>query len=109
MIKLVALVKKKPGLSTAQFRDYWVNTHAPLARRIPGIRGYRINVAGDAGAMASAPYQGSAEIWFDNRAAMEAGLSSPQGDVAGADTDRFAESVTFLVCEEHVVLDEGAA
>lgn len=105
MIKLVALVRKKEDLSRDAFRDYWIRSHAPLARRIPGMRGYRINVAGNAGDLPSAPYDGSAEIWFEDRAQMEAGLSSPQGVVAGADTDHFAESVTFLVCDEHVVID----
>lgn len=106
MIKLVALVTKKEGLSRDAFRDYWIRSHAPLARRIPGMRGYRINVAGNPGNMPPAPYDGSAEIWFEDRASMEAGLSSPQGEIAGADTDRFAESVTFLVCDEHVVIDQ---
>lgn len=107
MIKLVALVKRKAGLSQDRFRAYWVDRHAPLARQIPGMRGYRINVALDAGGLPSAPYDGSAEIWFDDRAAMDTGLGSPQGDIAGADTENFADSVTFLVTEEHVVLGEG--
>jgi uncharacterized protein (TIGR02118 family) len=104
MIKLVALVRKKPGLTVAAFRDYWVGTHAPLAAAIPGMRGYRINIAGDPGAHPPAAYDGSAEIWFDDRAAMEAGLGSPEGEVAGNDTAQFAESIEFLVTEEHVIL-----
>lgn len=106
MIKLVALVKRKTGMPTEQFRDYWIGTHAPLARQIPGMRGYRINIAGDPGNMPAAPYDGSAEIWFDDPAAMTAGLSSPENDVAGADTANFADSVTFLVCDETVVIDQ---
>jgi uncharacterized protein (TIGR02118 family) len=107
MIKLVALVRKRAGMDRDAFRDYWIGTHAPLAAAIPGMRGYRINVAGDPGDQPPAPYDGSAEIWFDDRAAMEAGLGSEQGRIAGDDTARFAESVEFLVAEEHVVLPEG--
>ncbi|MEM7566316.1 MAG: EthD family reductase [Pseudomonadota bacterium] len=109
MIKLVALVRKKPDMGRQTFADYWTQVHAPLAAAIPGMRGYRINIAGDPGDMAPAPYDGSAEIWFDDQAAMEAGLSSPEGVVAGDDTDNFAAEVTFLVCEEHVVLPKGPA
>ena len=110
MIKLVALVKRKSTLSQEDFRDYWVNVHAPLARRIPGMRGYRINVADDPGAMPPAPYDGSAEIWFDDRGAMEKGLSSPENDVAGADVVNFADELAFMVCEhEAVIIDQGAA
>lgn len=86
------------------FRDYWLTVHAPLAAAIPGMLGYRINIAGDPGAQPPAPYDGSAEIWFDDRAAMEAGLASEQGRVAGADTAHFTAAITFLVTEEHVIL-----
>ena len=109
MIKLVALVTRKPGMTPEAFRDYWLGTHAPLAAAIPGMRGYRINIAGDPGAQPPAPYDGSAEIWFDDRAAMEAGLASPEGDVAGADTAHFTAAITFLVTEEHVILPRAAA
>lgn len=91
-------------MTVEAFRDYWLGTHAPLAAAIPGMRGYRINIAGDPGAMAAASYDGSAEIWFDDRPAMEAGLGSPQGKVAGDDTAHFTESIAFLVTEEHVIL-----
>ncbi len=109
MIKLVALVRKKRGMTAGAFRAYWLETHAPLAAAIPGMRGYRINIAGDPGDMAPAGYDGSAEIWFDDRASMEAGLGSPEGDIAGDDTVHFTESIEFLVTEEHVILPKVAA
>jgi uncharacterized protein (TIGR02118 family) len=108
MIKLVALVRKRADMSGAAFADYWLHAHAPLAAAIPGMRGYRINIAGDPGAMLPAGFDGSAEIWFDDRAAMEAGLASPEAAIAGADVARFAEPVRFLVCEEHVILPARA-
>lgn len=104
MVKLVALVRKRPGMTRDAFADYWTGTHAPLAARIPGMRGYRINLAGDPGDMPAAPYDGSAEIWFDSRGVMEAGLASPEGVIAGADVANFAEDLTFLVTDEHVVI-----
>lgn len=108
MIKLIALVKKKSSMTTEEFRDYWVNTHAPLARQIPGMRGYRINVADNPGDMTPAPYDGSAEIWFDDRPAMEAGLSSPENDVAGGDVVNFADDLAFMICEdEAIVIDQS--
>lgn len=111
MIKLVALVRKKTGLSTEAFRRHWLEVHAPLAAAIPGMRGYRINIAGEPGDRPSAPYAGSAEIWFDDRAALEAGLASAQGAIAGDDTLRFVDGIEFLVTEEHVILPrpDGAA
>ncbi len=104
MIKLVALVTRKAGLSQAEFRDYWLGVHAPIASKIPGMLGYRINVAAEPGEMHPAPYHGSAEIWFSDRAMMEAGLASPQGVLAGNDTGNFADGIEFLVTEETVVI-----
>lgn len=109
MIKLIALVKKKSTMTTREFRDYWVDVHAPLARRIPGMRGYRINVADDSGDMPPAPYDGSAEIWFDDRAAMEAGLASPENDVAGSDVVNFTDDLVFMICEDEAVIVDQAA
>ncbi len=106
MIKLVALVKKRSDLSAEAFAEYWLKTHAPLAAAIPGMRGYRINIAGDPGDMAPAGFDGSAEIWFDTRAAMEAGLGSPEGQIAGDDTAHFTSAIEFLVTEEHVILPQ---
>ena len=54
MVKLIALVKRKSSMSVAEFRAYWGDVHAPLARAIPGMRGYRINVADDPGSMPAA-------------------------------------------------------
>ena len=108
MIKLVALVRRRADLTEAAFADHWLRVHAPLAAAIPGMRGYRINIAGDAGAMLAAGFDGSAEIWFDDRLAMEAGLASPQAQVAGDDVANFAQPVRFLVCDEHVILPRKA-
>lgn len=109
MVKLIALVRKPDDMPVEAFRRYWLDVHAPLAAAIPGMRGYRINVAGDPGAMNPAPYDGSAEIWFDSRFAMEAGLSSPQGVIASDDTTHFAASIEFLITDETVILPKGAA
>ncbi len=35
MIKLVYCVTKKPGLSDAEFVDYWQRVHGPLGARSP--------------------------------------------------------------------------
>jgi uncharacterized protein (TIGR02118 family) len=109
MIKLVALVRRKSDLSKEAFVDYWVNVHAPLAAAIPGMRGYRINIAGDAGDMPAAAYDGSAEIWFDSREAMQAGLASPENDIAAKDTENFLDHLEFLVTDEQIILPKDAA
>ena len=45
MIKLIALLKAKPGISREEFKRLWVDNHTKISKQIPGILGYRINIA----------------------------------------------------------------
>ena len=36
MIRLVCLLRRKPGLSLADFHDYWKNSHGPLVASFAG-------------------------------------------------------------------------
>ena len=40
VVKGVFLIKRKPGLSVAEFQDHWRNTHAPLVPKTPGLCRY---------------------------------------------------------------------
>ena len=40
MIKVVAVLKRRPGLAVADFRAHWLNEHTALVRRLPGLRRY---------------------------------------------------------------------
>jgi uncharacterized protein (TIGR02118 family) len=103
MVKLIVLVKKREGMSREDFRRYWLEVHTKLSTRIPGMRGYRINVALDEQDPGAAPYDGSAEIWWDSVEAFRLGNTSPEGIVAGQDTHNFCEKVEFLFTEEYVI------
>ena len=45
MVKLIALLKRKPHISQEAFARRWVNDHVKLSAKMPGLRGYRINLA----------------------------------------------------------------
>ena len=41
MVKYIALIKRKKGLSREEFVRYWKEVHAPLAcKLVPGLRKY---------------------------------------------------------------------
>ena len=105
MMKLIALVVKKPDLSLEQFQHYWLETHTLFSTKIAGLRGYRINIA-IAGEAHTAPYDGSAELWWDSPEAFRSGNASAQGVIAGDDTRHFAQRVTFIYTEEHIVVTD---
>lgn len=71
MFKLVLLLKRKPGMSPEEFRDYYETRHAvlgarmaPLARRY--IRNYLHPLRSNAPAGTEPPYDCITELWFDS-------------------------------------------
>ena len=40
MIKVVSVLQRKPGMSVEDFQAYWLNKHAPIVSRLPGLRRY---------------------------------------------------------------------
>ena len=104
MIKMIAFVKRKAGLSREEFTRLWVEEHTKLST-ILGMKGYRINIAlepqpgGD-----EPPYDGTAEIWWDDVATMQTALASPENVIAAADVALFAEVLQFVYTEEFLVI-----
>jgi hypothetical protein len=83
MIHQFILAAPKPGLSTAEFQDYWRTIHAvKYASKIPQIKRYlidsRVPFDGDLGHPVL-PHQGIAEIWLEN----------DQEQLASLQTDEF--------------------
>ena len=108
MIKLVYCITKKPGLTDQEFFRYWKDVHGPLGSRIPGLRklvqSRRLIIAGDRHA---SDYDGLAELWFDDAAALLAARRSPEWRASTEDEANFIDhnKVAYFVAEEHVILD----
>jgi uncharacterized protein (TIGR02118 family) len=103
MIKLIALLKRKPGMTREQFSKRWVEEHTKISNKLPGLRGYRINIATSRqpeGTGDEPIYDGTAELWFDSIDAMEASFATELGILAGADGDKFAAVRTHIYTEE---------
>lgn len=110
MIKMIAFVKRKPGLTREEFIRLWTGEHIQLSKPL-GMVGYRINIALEPqpGATADAapndpPYDGTAEIWWESLEQMQAALASPQNVLAAKDTERFCDVLQFVFTEEFVVI-----
>lgn len=77
MIKLTFCLRRLPGLTRAQFQDYWLHKHGPLVarhREVLRIRRY-VQLHTGADAMNAAiratrggpeEYDGVAELWWDS-------------------------------------------
>lgn len=72
------------------FDSYYTSTHAPLAEKIPGLVAFTFRHCASLDDSAP-PYYLIAELSFESSQALSAGLSSPEGQAAGADVAKFAD------------------
>jgi uncharacterized protein (TIGR02118 family) len=106
MIKLIALLKRKPEMTREQFARRWLDEHIKLSSLMPGLRGYRVNIATprQPDGTEEPIYDGTAELWWDSVDDMEAAFASDIGVAAGADADLFAELRIHIYSDEYIVL-----
>jgi uncharacterized protein (TIGR02118 family) len=109
MIKTIGLLARKPGWTHDQFMKHWVETHAPLDRAVPGLRRYVQNHIGDERTRADIPalsldIDGIAELWFDDRAALEAATRTPEMQALHADGALFIGRIRSYVVEEKTIV-----
>jgi len=84
------LVLYKTPADPAAFDRHYAETHAPLAKRIPGLRSYTISKGAVATPAGASNIHLVATLTFDSLAAIQAGLGSPEGAAAAGDLPNFA-------------------
>jgi uncharacterized protein (TIGR02118 family) len=72
------------------FDRYYAETHAPLAKKIPGLRSYRISKGAVATPAGASNVHLVATLTFDSLAALQSGLGSAEGAAAAGDLPNFA-------------------
>ena len=113
MIKVVMVVKRKPGISREEFYKYWKDVHGPLvARHIPGMRKYIQNHFVD---VPGYEYEGDGiiETWYDDvdsfLKSMEFNKTKEARDLGlGQDWAKIADMgpPKMWIVEEYVIKDE---
>jgi len=100
MYKLYAVwTSPSPGQEGA-FEHHYTEGHLPLAASIPGLRKLVATRTSDSLGEAPAALHRITELWFDDRAAMEAAEASPEGQATIQDAveiqERFGASLTSV-------------
>jgi uncharacterized protein (TIGR02118 family) len=89
MARLVVLYKTPKNAEA--FDRYYASTHIPLAKKVPGLKKYDVS-QGTVGAPAGpSGIHLVATLYFDSLDALNAGLSSPEGQAAAGDLANFAD------------------
>ena len=107
MYKVTTVMKRRSGMSVEDFQGYWLNKHAPVAARLPGLQRYLQSHALPQGyRKMELPYDGISEMWFDSRAAWQQALESPPGQAMHEDLAHFTNSDALIVIpvETHVIV-----
>lgn len=97
--KVLSIMKKPEATSFAEFQTWATVEHPKLARAIPGLLKYTVNIAAsdDPGAELHLVN----EMSFADEASFKAGFGSDAGKAAGADAAAHAAHRVRLVVEQH--------
>jgi uncharacterized protein (TIGR02118 family) len=102
MLKNFSVMKRKEDMSLEEFRDWALNKHPELARKIPGMRQYRMNVV-----LTDNPQTPDAmsEMWFDDMDARNAAFATDEGKAAGGDAAAHCSSRMHVFVEEKIIIE----
>ena len=92
------LLKRNEALTFNEFKTWWLEQHAPLARQLPGLRKAVFNIVDREG---TSDVDGISELWFDSLSDFEAAYQSEVGLSVAADTMSKVARRDRLMIEEH--------
>lgn len=105
MFKAIILLTRNESSSEEEFREWWLNQHAPLARTLPGLRKAVFNVVTND----DVNYDGVSELWFDTREDFDAAYASDIGKSVAGDSLKNVSGRERLLIDEHVIVDSTAS
>ena len=93
MIKLIALYRRPPDAAT--FDRHFEAVHLPLLRGFPGLR--KIEITRVSGApIGEAKFYAMAELYFDDKDAVDSALASKRGKTVVRDLMSFAADLVTV-------------
>jgi uncharacterized protein (TIGR02118 family) len=108
VVKAIAFFKRREGMAVDEFQGYWRTRHPEVVTRLAGVRRYvQSHTRPSAYRTGEPAYDGIAEVWFDDTAAMHALRNTPALAAVQADEARFIDRATMglVIAEDHVIVD----
>jgi len=114
MIKLIAMLKRKPELSVEEFHRHWREVHGPLIRNTKSgsyVVRYEQNhrPLSDYGNPIVSDYDGVTVQWYRSMEEFRASIAEPDFAEIQADFEKFIDtaSLVWLLTEEEEVVIDG--
>jgi uncharacterized protein (TIGR02118 family) len=93
MIKFFFILRRKPGLTSEEFRHYWKTVHGPIVAKLPGlVRYFQHHVASvprPEYAQDDAPIDGIVETWWESAEALQRVYTTAELQAVVADEPNF--------------------
>ncbi|MEF8780883.1 MAG: EthD family reductase [Haloferacaceae archaeon] len=99
MFRLTSFLKRRPEFSHPEFLEYWWREHSPIAAELSGLLKYSTTRPLTP---ASTPYDGVAELYFEDRAAFDRVLGPDAETAAIEDVPRFIDDTSRYHLREKV-------
>ena len=88
MVKLCFCLRRRSDLTAEEFHDYWLNKHGPLVRSVASTLNMKryvqvhaidtpMNDAVREGRGSPEPFDGIAEVWWENMEILQSTLADP--------------------------------
>ena len=101
MVHVQIWVRKKELLSDEEFVEYWLDHHAPIARDgFEHLTGYSVTFVTRSPEGQERPYDGVADMTFDDRDGFRADMSGEANARATKDLETFASAFGLLFVGE---------
>ena len=95
MATLLVLYKKPKN--AAAFDSHYTTKHAPLAKKIPGLKRYEVSAGSVSTPQGESPYHLVALLTFDSLDAIRKALASREGQATAGDLANFAQAGVDLL------------
>ena len=110
IVRTVALLGRKPGMTFAEFDSYWRDVHAPLAEKVPGVVRYiqRHIVPNEETGEPDNGFgiDGLVILDYESAQAMDEGWATDAGQAALADVPNFLGQHFVVTVQDHVVVGD---
>lgn len=104
MVRVHIWARRKQGMSAEAFAAHWLDVHAPIARDgFEHLRGYTVNLVTRVPEGQDAPYDGVAELEWDDRDGFKADMASDANRRATEDLTTFTSAVGLLFVDPTTV------
>jgi EthD domain-containing protein len=109
-VKLVALRKRKPGLSVEDYRTEHLEVQAPLAQDLPGLLRHDVCFTRDSWYAVGEPrFDSVTHFWFEDLAALDRLAAAPSHPALGANGRCFDPKYNFqMATKEHWIIGPAA-